>query len=194
MKTKWLLGSVLALSFAIPASGQVSFGVTIGAPPPPLRYEVPPPMPAPGYVWVDGYWVPRVGAGCGGTVSGVGLRTQARTGLILTMTTTPMDGMSMMAIGLTRTTTITTGSTIATTKKLASTIAGPATRRASFFLRKKCYWFGRPLALLIFADVEMASGRIAEGKFGRIAWSFFPDQPPANNIPGGITSLRRSPG
>ena len=61
MKTKWLLGCVLASSLAIPAFGQVSFGVTIGAPPPPLRYEAPPPVPGPGYVWVDGYWVPEGG-------------------------------------------------------------------------------------------------------------------------------------
>jgi hypothetical protein len=61
MKTKSLLGSILASSLVIPASGQVSFGVTIGAPPPPLRYEAPPPMPGPGYVWVDGYWVPEGG-------------------------------------------------------------------------------------------------------------------------------------
>lgn len=57
MKTKWLYGSLLASALSLPAFGQVSFDVNIGAPPPPLRYDVPPPVPGPGYVWVDGYWV-----------------------------------------------------------------------------------------------------------------------------------------
>jgi hypothetical protein len=63
MKKTWLLGSLLASALAIPtlAHAQVSFGVRIGAPPPPLRYEAPPPMPGQGYVWVDGYWVPEGG-------------------------------------------------------------------------------------------------------------------------------------
>jgi hypothetical protein len=61
MKTKWVLGSILASSFAIPVFGQVSFGVTIGTPPPPYRYEAPPPVPGPRYVWVNGYWVPEHG-------------------------------------------------------------------------------------------------------------------------------------
>ena len=57
MKTKWLYGGLLATAISLPAVGQVSFDVHIGEPPPPLRYEVPPPIPAPGYVWTDGYWV-----------------------------------------------------------------------------------------------------------------------------------------
>jgi hypothetical protein len=61
MKTKWLYGGLLASALSLPAFGQVSFGVTIGTPPPPLRYEAPPPMPSAGYVWVDGYWVPEEG-------------------------------------------------------------------------------------------------------------------------------------
>ena len=56
MKAKWVFGGLLATALCIPSFGQVSFGVTIGEPPPPLRYEVPPTMPAPGYVWTDGYW------------------------------------------------------------------------------------------------------------------------------------------
>jgi hypothetical protein len=61
MKTKWVLGSILASSFSIPVLAQVSFGVTIGEPPPPYRYEARPHIPGPGYVWVDGYWVPEHG-------------------------------------------------------------------------------------------------------------------------------------
>jgi hypothetical protein len=60
MKTKWLLGSILAATaFAAPAFGQIS--VYIGTPPPPIRYEVPPPMPQMGYVWMPGYWSPYGG-------------------------------------------------------------------------------------------------------------------------------------
>ena len=54
MKAKWIAGLILATSLASPAFGQV--GVYIGTPPPPLRYEVRPPLPGPGYVWADGYW------------------------------------------------------------------------------------------------------------------------------------------
>lgn len=42
-------------AFAPSAAAQVSIGVTIGTPPPPLRYEVVP-APRPGYVWAPGYW------------------------------------------------------------------------------------------------------------------------------------------
>jgi hypothetical protein len=59
MKAKWVLGSLFAASvLTSSAFGQVSIGVTIGTPPPPIRYEVPPPMPAVGYEWVAGYWAP----------------------------------------------------------------------------------------------------------------------------------------
>jgi hypothetical protein len=54
MKTKWIASLVLASALATPAFAGV--GVYIGAAPPPLRYEVRPAMPGPGYVWVDGYW------------------------------------------------------------------------------------------------------------------------------------------
>jgi hypothetical protein len=47
---------------AVPASAQVSFGVRIGTPPPPLRYENRPPMPGPGFVWAEGYYEPYNGA------------------------------------------------------------------------------------------------------------------------------------
>ncbi|MBS1823111.1 MAG: YXWGXW repeat-containing protein [Acidobacteria bacterium] len=60
MKTKWLLGGLLAAAtFTAPAFGQIS--VYIGTPPPPIRYEVPPPMPEVGYVWMPGYWAPYGG-------------------------------------------------------------------------------------------------------------------------------------
>ncbi len=39
---------------AAPAFSQIH--VYIGTPPPPIRYEVRPPMPGDGYAWVDGYW------------------------------------------------------------------------------------------------------------------------------------------
>lgn len=57
MKAKWYLGGILAAStLAAPAFGQIS--IMIGTPPPPIRYEVAPPMPQPGYVWMPGYWAP----------------------------------------------------------------------------------------------------------------------------------------
>ncbi|MBS1801074.1 MAG: YXWGXW repeat-containing protein [Acidobacteria bacterium] len=60
MKTKWLLGGLLAAAtFGAPAFGQIS--VYIGTPPPPIRYETPPPMPEVGYVWMPGYWAPYGG-------------------------------------------------------------------------------------------------------------------------------------
>lgn len=44
-----------AVSVTPPASAQTSFSITVGTPPPPLRYEVVP-APRPGYVWSRGYW------------------------------------------------------------------------------------------------------------------------------------------
>jgi hypothetical protein len=43
-----------AIVTAAPAWSQIH--VFIGTPPPPIRYEVRPPMPGDGFVWVDGYW------------------------------------------------------------------------------------------------------------------------------------------
>ena len=54
MKTKWLASLILASAITAPAFAQV--GIYIGHEPPPLRYEVRPAMPGPGYAWVDGYW------------------------------------------------------------------------------------------------------------------------------------------
>ena len=53
-KMNWFVGAVAAVAVASPAFGQI--GIYIGAPPPPIQYEAPPPMPGPGYVWQDGYW------------------------------------------------------------------------------------------------------------------------------------------
>jgi hypothetical protein len=54
-----LAGCALAFTLAAPAArAQVSFGIHIGTPPPPLRYEARPPIPGPGFVWVDGFWEP----------------------------------------------------------------------------------------------------------------------------------------
>ncbi|WP_084080994.1 YXWGXW repeat-containing protein [Edaphobacter aggregans] len=62
MNARWVLGSILAAStLTAPAFSQVSIGVTIGTPPPPIQYEAPPPIPAVGYVWTPGYWAPYGG-------------------------------------------------------------------------------------------------------------------------------------
>jgi hypothetical protein len=54
LKTKWLIAAVTTVALTAPVFGQV--GIYIGRTPPPLRYEVRPPMPGDGYAWVDGYW------------------------------------------------------------------------------------------------------------------------------------------
>jgi len=59
LKAKWIYSTVAASALAVPAFSQIQ--VYIGPPPPPIRYEVRPPMPEEGFVWVDGYWGPRAG-------------------------------------------------------------------------------------------------------------------------------------
>ena len=54
MKTKLLVLLFLAGAYVY---GQVSVGITIGAPPP-LRVERVVASPGPGFVWVAGYWYP----------------------------------------------------------------------------------------------------------------------------------------
>lgn len=39
-------------------AGQVSIGVTIGAPPPPRVIRVRPASPGPEFMWIEGYWYP----------------------------------------------------------------------------------------------------------------------------------------
>ena len=59
MKFQLLASACIATSFAVPAAAQIS--VYLGVPPPPLRYEVQPPMPYPDAYWLDGYWMPQGG-------------------------------------------------------------------------------------------------------------------------------------
>ena len=54
---KILLG-LLALAAGSLIAADVSFGITIGPPPPP-RTVVVPASPGPGYAWVEGYWYPE---------------------------------------------------------------------------------------------------------------------------------------
>jgi hypothetical protein len=56
MKSKWLLGFVVASALSAPAFGQIQ--IYIGTPPPPVRYEVVPPIPGNGYMWMAGFWEP----------------------------------------------------------------------------------------------------------------------------------------
>ena len=51
-----IVTAVLLLSVSS-ARAQISIGVTIGAPPPPRVYRVPP-APGPEYLWIEGYWYP----------------------------------------------------------------------------------------------------------------------------------------
>ena len=52
--------SALLLASASAANAQVSFGIHIGAPPPPRAYRVTR-QPGPDYIWVEGYWFPQSG-------------------------------------------------------------------------------------------------------------------------------------
>lgn len=59
--TLFCAGVLVALTVTPAAQAQVNIGITIGTPPPPLRYEVRPVYPGDGYAWQDGYWVPYGG-------------------------------------------------------------------------------------------------------------------------------------
>jgi len=52
-----LLAAILLIT-ARASTAQVSVGILIGAPPPLRVAVVVPPMPDPGFVWVEGYWYP----------------------------------------------------------------------------------------------------------------------------------------
>ena len=54
-------GLLLAFTVIPAAQAQVNIGITIGTPPPPVRYEVRPVYPGEGYAWQDGYWLPYGG-------------------------------------------------------------------------------------------------------------------------------------
>ena len=58
-KMSLLAGGVALACFSAPAIAQVH--VYIGGAPPPMRREVRPAMPGPGYVWTEGYWGNRGG-------------------------------------------------------------------------------------------------------------------------------------
>ena len=57
MKARWLCSLAAASALTVPAFSQIQ--IYIGPPPPPVRYEVRPVMPAEDFVWVDGYWGTR---------------------------------------------------------------------------------------------------------------------------------------
>ena len=57
MRLNWMHGALLATAIVAPSSAQIS--VYIGTPPPAIRYEERGPIPGPGFVWVEGYWVPN---------------------------------------------------------------------------------------------------------------------------------------
>jgi hypothetical protein len=102
MKTKWILSALLASAITAPAFAGV--GVYIGAAPPPLRYEVRPAIPGPGYAWVDGYW----NAMSGYPESGGDRLMPVRIGPTPTMTTTTAVGPTTRATGIMKTTVTTT--------------------------------------------------------------------------------------
>src|SRR5258708_6354770 len=56
MKEKLLAVALLVAGSVFGAD--VSVGIRIGPPPPPRVVRVQPPIPGPGYVWVEGYWYP----------------------------------------------------------------------------------------------------------------------------------------
>jgi hypothetical protein len=109
MKIKWLYGGLLASALSLPAFGQVSFGVTIGAPPPPLRYEAPPPylVQATSGSMATGFL--RADDGYGIAENGGVHSMQAPIGRTPTMTIIRTAGMSTTGTGRTRIMTLTTG-------------------------------------------------------------------------------------
>lgn len=51
------LAGITAFSLAVPAAS-AQINIYLGAPPPPIQYQARPPLPGPGYSWVDGFWQP----------------------------------------------------------------------------------------------------------------------------------------
>jgi len=54
LRAKWFYSIVAASALTLPAFSQIQ--IYIGPPPPVIRYEVRPPMPAESFIWTDGYW------------------------------------------------------------------------------------------------------------------------------------------
>ena len=53
---RWVLFSILLLSFSAASFGQVAVGISVRIGPPPLPVYAQPICPAPGYIWTPGYW------------------------------------------------------------------------------------------------------------------------------------------
>jgi hypothetical protein len=53
---RWVLFSILLLSFSAVSFGQVSVGISVRIGPPPLPVYAQPICPGPGYIWTPGYW------------------------------------------------------------------------------------------------------------------------------------------
>lgn len=54
-------GALLTFALTPVTQAQVNIGISIGTPPPPVRYEVRPVFPGEGYAWREGYWAPYGG-------------------------------------------------------------------------------------------------------------------------------------
>src|SRR5579883_1850120 len=54
----WTISAMILMTAPSAFAAHVSIGIQIGPPPPPPVVAVVPVRPAPGYVWVDGYWYP----------------------------------------------------------------------------------------------------------------------------------------
>ncbi len=53
---RWVLFSILLLSFSAASFGQVAVGISVRIGPPPLPVYAQPMCPGPGYIWTPGYW------------------------------------------------------------------------------------------------------------------------------------------
>src|SRR6201987_6577518 len=53
---RWVLLSIVVLSFSAASFGQVAVGISVRIGPPPLPVYAQPICPGPGYMWTPGYW------------------------------------------------------------------------------------------------------------------------------------------
>jgi len=97
MRMRWLLGTIAMGALTIPAFGQVD--IYIGRTPPPLRYEVPPPIPGMDIYESTDIGATKVDGTCGFPDAGSGRLFPVRTGAIRIMTATDRVGSGMRAIG-----------------------------------------------------------------------------------------------